>query len=149
MDLRDCMQIFRAFRRADRSTIAIAMGEAGLMMRVLALREEHCLLTDASLGQSSATAPGQLTLDEMRQTYHVERLRPPTRVFGLLGPHAESARLAEYNAWFGQDRFDGVAVPFVSGSAAAGIVAAFAELPVCGWHIHGSELQTRRARRTG
>jgi 3-dehydroquinate dehydratase type I len=140
-DVRDCLQVFRAFSRADRPTIAIAMGEAGLMTRVLALREPHCLLTYAALGQSTATAPGQLTLDEMRQTYQVERLRPTTRVYGLLGPHAEGQRLGEYNAWFGEDGWDGVAVPFVASANAAGIVSAFRELPVSGWHIHGADLQ--------
>jgi 3-dehydroquinate dehydratase type I len=140
-DVRDCLQVFRAFERADRPTIAIAMGEAGLMTRVLALREPQCLLTYAALGQATSTAPGQLTLDEMRQTYQVGRLRPTTRVYGLLGPHAEPHRLAEYNAWFGTDGWDGVAVPFVASAEAAGIVAAFRELPVSGWHIHGAELQ--------
>src|SRR5579859_1565317 len=140
-DLRDCLQVFRAFRRADRPTIAIAMGEAGLITRVLALREERCLLTYAAAGDAVATAPGQLTLDDMRQTYHVERLRPSTRVYGLLGPHAEPARLSEYNAWFVRDGGDGVAVPFTAGSNAAGIISAFRELPVSGWHIHGGDLQ--------
>jgi 3-dehydroquinate dehydratase type I len=144
-DVRDCLQVFRAFqiaRKAERPTIAIAMGEAGLTTRVLALREEQCLLTYASLGQATSTAPGQLTVDDMRQTYHVERLRPSTRVYGLLGPHTEPARLAEYNAWFLQDAADSVAVPFVGSSDAAGIVSAFRELPVSGWHVHGSELQS-------
>jgi 3-dehydroquinate dehydratase / shikimate dehydrogenase len=140
-DVRDCLQVFRAFLSADRPTIAIAMGEPGLVTRVLALREKHCLLTYAALVQATSTAPGQLTLDEMRQTYHVERLRPTTRVYGLLGPHTEPARLTEYNAWFVQDAEDGVAVPFVASSDSAGIVSAFRELPVSGWHIHGSDLQ--------
>jgi 3-dehydroquinate dehydratase type I len=140
-DVRDCLQVFRAFGRADRPTIAIAMGEAGLMTRVLALRERHCLLTYAALGQATSTAPGQLTLDEMRQTYRVQRLRPTTLVFGLLGPHMEAARLAEYNGWFTRDGWDGMAVPFVAGSDAAGIVSAFRALPVSGWHIHGADLQ--------
>jgi len=140
-DVRDCLQVFRAFERADRPMIAIAMGEAGLMTRVLALREPKCLLTYAALGQATSTAPGQLTLDEMRQTYQVRRFRPTTRVYGLLGPHTEPARLAEYNRWFGEDGSDGVAVPFVAGADAAGIVAAFRELPVSGWHIHGADLQ--------
>ncbi|MCA1644957.1 MAG: type I 3-dehydroquinate dehydratase [Chloroflexi bacterium] len=141
-DLHDCLQVFRAFARADRPTIAIAMGQAGLLTRILALCAEQCLLTYAMLGAATSTAPGQLTLDEMRQTYRVERLRSSTRVFGLLGPHAEPERLAEYNAWFVQDRWDGVAVPFRTTAGAAGIVSAFRELPVAGWHVHGADLQT-------
>jgi 3-dehydroquinate dehydratase/shikimate dehydrogenase len=137
----DCLPVFRAFARADRPTIAIAMGEAGLLTRVLALRDDRCFLTYAALDQGGGTAPGQLTAREMRETYCVERLRPATRVFGLLGPHAEAERLREYNAWFVGDGFDGVAVPFVADADAGRIVSAFRELPVSGWHIHGAELQ--------
>jgi 3-dehydroquinate dehydratase / shikimate dehydrogenase len=137
----DSLPIFRAFRRASLPTIAIAMGEAGLLTRVLALREQQCLLTYAALGQAQSTAPGQITAREMRQTYVAQRLRADTRVYGLLGPHAEPERLAEYNAWFVDDGWNGVAVPFVAGDDAAGIVSAFRELPVAGWHVHGSDLQ--------
>ena len=59
----------------------------------------------------------------------------------MLGPHMEAERLAEYNAWFAVDAFDGVAVPFVGEAAAAAIVGAFRELPVSGWHVHGDGLQ--------
>jgi 3-dehydroquinate dehydratase / shikimate dehydrogenase len=143
-EVRDCLPIFRVLG-GDRShvpTIAIAMGEPGLLTRVLALRAEQCFLTYAMLGQASATAPGQLTAREMRETYRVERLRPSTRVFGLLGPHAEGPRLSEYNAWFVQDNLDAVSVPFKADTDAPGIVSAFRELPVSGWHIHGFDLQT-------
>src|SRR6476661_5824239 len=37
-DVRDCLAVFRVLRRADRPTIAIAMGAAGLATRVLTLR---------------------------------------------------------------------------------------------------------------
>jgi len=139
--LSDCLQVFRAFARADRPTIAIAMGEAGLVSRVLALREDRCFLTYAALEHRSGTAPGQLTARDMRETYRVQRLRPTTRVYGLLGPHAEAERLREYNTWLVADEFDGVAVPFVADADADRIVSAFRELPVSGWHVHGAGLQ--------
>ncbi|HEY1293531.1 MAG TPA: type I 3-dehydroquinate dehydratase [Chloroflexota bacterium] len=140
-DLRDCLTVFRALRRADRPTIAIGMGAAGLLTRVLGLRAEQCLLTYAALETGGGTAPGQLTVDDLRQTYRVQRLGPSTRVFGLLGPHEERERLVEYNAWFEAEASDGVAVPFSTTSNAAAIVTAFRELPVSGWHIHGGDLQ--------
>jgi Type I 3-dehydroquinase len=133
--------VFRAFRRADRPTVAIAMGEAGLPTRVLALREEHCFLTYAMLGAASATAPGQITARQMREAYGVDRLRPTTRAYGLLGPHLELDRVAEYNTWFRQANVDGAVVPFVAHTAAADLVSAFRELPVSGWHVHGAEMQ--------
>ena len=137
----DCLPVFRSLRRADRPTIAIAMGEPGLASRVLALGSDQCLLTYAALGEGTGTAPGQLTLRDMREVYRASRVRQTTRVFGLLGPHAEAERIAEYNAWFVEDGFDGIAVPFTADRDAAGIVAAYRELPVSGWHVHGQDLQ--------
>ena len=140
-DATDCLAVFRSLRRADRPTIAIAMGEHGLASRVLALGSGQCLLTYAALGETTGTAPGQLTLRDMREVYRASRVRETTRVFGLLGPHAEAERIAEYNAWFVEDDFDGVAVPFTADRDAARIVAAYRELPVSGWHVHGQDLQ--------
>jgi hypothetical protein len=108
---------------------------------VLALRSEQCLLTYAALEPGGGTAPGQLSVEDMRHTYRVERLGPNTRIYGLLGPHAEPERLAEYNAWFADDGCDGVAVPFIADNDAAEVVSAFRELPVSGWHVHGTQLQ--------
>jgi shikimate 5-dehydrogenase len=82
-----------------------------------------------------------LSLADMRDLYRADRLGPQTHVFGLLGPHAEPERLREYNAWFAADQVAGVAVPFTAHADAAGIVRAFADLPVSGWHVHGGDLQ--------
>ena len=140
-DVRDCLQVFRALRQADRPTIAIAMGEAGLPTRILALREEQCFLTYATLGSGARVAVGQLPIAEMRGVYHAARLGPRTAAFGLLTPHVETERAAQYNGWFAAARVDAVAVPFVAHADAPGIVSAFRELPVAGWHVHGLELQ--------
>ena len=141
-DVRDTLEVFRTFNRANRPTIAIAMGEAGLITRVLALRSECCLLTYAALGDGiGGTAPGQLTIKDMRDIYRADRLQSTTRIYGLLGPHVETDRLVEYNAWFSRDGADAVAVPFKVDHHAGEIVEAFRELPVAGWHIHGRELQ--------
>ncbi|HEY0581888.1 MAG TPA: type I 3-dehydroquinate dehydratase [Chloroflexota bacterium] len=138
----DALEVTRTFRAATQPTIAIAMGAPGLLTRVLALREEHCLLTYAALDAGGGTAPGQITAREMREAYHADRLGPATRVYGLLGPHDEAERLTEYNAWFAADGIAGVAVPLHVESDAAAVVAAYRELPVSGWHVHGAALQT-------
>ncbi len=148
-DARECLPVFRALaqaERAGRATIAIGMGTPGLATRVLALRSAECLLTYAALDAGGGTAPGQLGVSDMRETYRVARMGPSTRVFGLLGPHNESERLAEYNAWFEADACDAVAVPFFAERDAAAIVGAYRELPVSGWHVHGGELQHDVAR---
>jgi 3-dehydroquinate dehydratase / shikimate dehydrogenase len=144
-DVRDCLPVFGALRGADRPTVAIAMGAAGLLSRILAVREPTCFLTYAMLGDATATAPGQVALRELHERYHVERLGPSTRAYGLLGPHAEPVRLDEYNTWFTEDGHDGIAVPVVCepDAEAAAIVDAFRALPMAGWHIHGQELQSQ------
>jgi 3-dehydroquinate dehydratase type I len=139
-DVRDCLPVLQALQH-DRPTIAIAMGEPGLISRVLALRSEQCFLTYATLGSGTPTAPGQLTAREMRELYRTSRLTSSTAVFGLLGPHLERVRLAEYNAWFERDDLDAVAVPFVASDDAPAVVSAYQQLPVAGWHVHGDELQ--------
>jgi 3-dehydroquinate dehydratase/shikimate dehydrogenase len=140
-DVRDGLLVLRAFERAELPTIAIGMGAAGLPTRVLALRSERCLLTYAALDDGVGTAPGQISVGDMRQVYGVQRLGSSTRVYGLLGAHAERDRLADYNAWFAADAVDAVAVPFPAEANAAEIIASFKTLPVRGWHIHGESLQ--------
>jgi 3-dehydroquinate dehydratase type I len=139
----EALSVLRTLERASRPTIAIAMGEAGLPTRVLALRSEQCLLTYAALEDGQGTAPGQISVTDLREVYGASRLGAKTSVFGLLGPHVERERLREYNAWFTADARDAVAVPFPASGDAARIVSAFRELPspVAGWHIHGEALQ--------
>src|SRR5258707_9768361 len=57
-DVRDCLQVFRAFERADRPTIAIAMGEAGVSARKPAPRAPQCLPAVSARGAGTRPAPG-------------------------------------------------------------------------------------------
>jgi 3-dehydroquinate dehydratase / shikimate dehydrogenase len=140
-DVRDCLPVLRTLRRAERPTVAMAMGLPGLPSRILALREPSCFLTYAAPDTLPGTAPGQVTLSEMRQVYHADRLGPSTAVYGLLGPHSEPERAAEYNAWFSSAGRDAVAVSFPTSGHAAEILREYRDLPVGGWHIHGEALQ--------
>jgi 3-dehydroquinate dehydratase / shikimate dehydrogenase len=140
-DVRDCLPVFRALRRATAPTVAMAMGAAGLPTRVLGLRERSCFLTYGALDGAEPTAPGQPTLGELLGAYRAARLGPSTEAYGLLGPHLETSMAAQYNGWFAGAGVDAVAVPFVADAAADSIVRAYRELPVAGWHVHGEGLQ--------
>jgi len=140
-DVRDCLPVVRALRQAGRPTIAIAMGEAGLPTRVLALREPSCFLTYANPSSGDPVAPGQLPIADMLTVYRSRDLGPETAAFGLLSPHEERAMAARYNSWFSDSGVDAVAAPFVAREDSADIVSAFRELPIAGWHIHGAGLQ--------
>ena len=140
-DPRDCLPALQALRRAERPTIALAMGTAGLPSRILALREPRCLLTFATLDDSRGTAPGQLSARELREVYRAARLGPATRAYGLLSPHVESGLATQHNGWLAESGLDAVTIPVPATDDAAGIVSAYRELPMAGWHVHGEALQ--------
>lgn len=86
-DITDCLPVMRLLERArseGREVIAIAMGEAGILTRVLGpLRGSF--LTYGSLDENQATAPGQLRAADLRDLYRIHRLDARTQVTGLLG----------------------------------------------------------------
>ncbi len=137
----DVLRSLAILRRANRPTIAIAMGQAGVASRVLCLREPSCFLTFAAWG-ADGTAPGQVSLSDMEAVYHAREVGPSTEVYALLGPHVDRDRLAAYNAWFRHGGLDAVAVPLVAADNAGVTVEAFRSLPVRGWHVHGEAMQT-------
>ncbi len=109
--LRDNLELFELLAHADRPTIALGMGEFGLLSRVLAPKFGG-FLTFASLRPESATAPGQPTVRELLDLYRFRSIRPETRVYGVVGwPVAHSLSPHVHNAGFEAIGFDGVYLP--------------------------------------
>jgi 3-dehydroquinate dehydratase type I len=140
-DPRDVLPILRILRDAIRPTIAIAMDEAGIASRVLALRYEKCLLTFAALDRGSAVAPGQLPIDELRDGYNARRIGSATEVFGVLASRRDDLLVRRFNAWFMGHGLDAVAIPFVATGDALATLSAFGEVPVSGWYVPDEALQ--------
>ncbi|MCG3125863.1 MAG: Shikimate dehydrogenase (NADP(+)) [Phycisphaerae bacterium] len=94
-----------------RPAIGLTMGEAGAATRVLAAKFGACL-TYAPLEPADASAPGQLTLAQLRaRRFH--DVGPRTRVYGVVGwPVAHSRSPALHNAAMSAAGIDGVYVPF-------------------------------------
>jgi 3-dehydroquinate dehydratase/shikimate dehydrogenase len=131
----DVLTVLRVLRHAALPTIAIAMGPAGLASRVLGLCYPRCFLTYASLDQSTATAPGQVSLDALRQVYRAGRLGPATAVYGVLGA-AGLGPVEALNAALAAANRDAVAVPFPTGPDPVALLRAAAlELPMVGWLV--------------
>ena len=99
---------------ADNSgSIAMAMGEAGLVSRLLA-KKLGAFLTFASLTEASNTAPGQVSLSQMKKMYRWDHISTDTRVFGVVGcPVAHSMSPAVHNAAFSAVGFDGIYLPLL------------------------------------
>lgn len=109
--LRDNLELFDLLHERERPTVALAMGEFGLMSRVLAPKFGG-FLTFASLRSTSTTAPGQPTLRELLEIYRFRSIKPSTKVYGVVGwPVGHSRSPLVHNAGFAEVGYDGVYLP--------------------------------------
>jgi 3-dehydroquinate dehydratase/shikimate dehydrogenase len=112
-DVCDNFAMLDLLHHARRPMIALCMGEAGLMSRVLA-GKFGAFATYCAFDGESGTAPGQLTLSEMRDRYRCHQVGPGTRVFGVIGdPVAQSMGPILHNAWFASAGVDAVYLPLL------------------------------------
>ncbi|MFL6228413.1 MAG: shikimate dehydrogenase [Pyrinomonadaceae bacterium] len=121
-DITDCLPVIRLLERARREgheLIAVAMGEAGLLTRVLA-PAFGSFLTYGALDAEHATAPGQITARELRDLYRVHSISEYTAITGLVGsPVAHSVSPQIHNAAFAALGTDAVFIPFATRDARA------------------------------
>ncbi|HEV8590119.1 MAG TPA: type I 3-dehydroquinate dehydratase, partial [Pyrinomonadaceae bacterium] len=114
-DATDCISIFKLLNRAQREgreLIAIAMGQAGVMTRILG-PSRGSWLTYGSLDEDTATAPGQLTARELRELYRIDRIDQQTEITGLIGrPVSHSISPHIHNAANAQANLNAVFLPF-------------------------------------
>ena len=111
--IRDNLEAFEILQHRQKPTIALCMGEAGLISRVLA-KKFGAFLTFASLRDESATAPGQVTIHDMKRLYRWDAIGPNTKVYGVVAsPVAHSMSPAVHNAAFDRTGHDGVYLPLL------------------------------------
>jgi 3-dehydroquinate dehydratase/shikimate dehydrogenase len=111
--IRDNLEAFDILKLQQKPTIALCMGEAGLISRVLA-KKFNAFVTFASLDNSAGTAPGQVSVTDMKRLYRWDAINPATKVFGVVGsPVAHSMSPAVHNAAFDATGFDGVYLPML------------------------------------
>jgi 3-dehydroquinate dehydratase / shikimate dehydrogenase len=137
--LSDNLAILRLIE--DRATssrvVGIAMGEEGLVSRVLGPRE-GAAFTFASLedggeaGSNLATAPGQVSARTLRRLYRADKLNAETRIFGVAGnPITHSLSPLMHNTAFQREKVNAVLLP-LKAKTAADLVALMIELPMSG-----------------
>lgn len=109
--IRDNLELFEILRDQTKPTIALGMGEFGVMSRILAPKFGG-FLTFASLRDESTTAPGQITIEDLLGLYRFRSIKPSTKVYGIIGwPVKQSMSPLVHNAGFEQIGWDGVYVP--------------------------------------
>lgn len=96
-------------RAGDRhSLVGMCMGEQGIISRVLGVRAGS-VFTFAAASAGDETAPGQVTAQELRNVYRIERVDVATRVYGVVGdPIAHSLSPAIMNAAFRRENVNAV-----------------------------------------
>lgn len=101
----------RGFPPAARNSIPVPMGDVGLPARILALREGSAL---AYAPVADATAPGQVSLHDLKYLYRAHKLTRATRVFGVIGdPIGHSLSPLLHNSGFVARGLDAVYLPFL------------------------------------
>ncbi len=108
----DCFAIIDMLYN-NRNAIGMAMGESGTMTRLLA-KKLDAFLTFASLEDGTESAPGQLTLHQMKTLYRWDAVNPETAIYGVAGfPIAHSQSPLIHNAAFDAIRHNGLYIPLL------------------------------------
>jgi 3-dehydroquinate dehydratase / shikimate dehydrogenase len=98
-------------RSLSAQVVGIAMGEEGLVSRVLGPRA-GAAFTFGSFVDGAETAPGQVTGRSLSDLYRVEQLDRATRIFGVAGnPIAHSLSPLMHNAAFHKENVNAVLLP--------------------------------------
>ena len=98
-------------RSLSAQVVSIAMGEEGLISRVLGPRA-GAAFTFASPDDGAKTAPGQLSARTLLDLYRLEQLDQATRIFGVAGnPIAHSLSPLMHNTAFRRESVNAVMLP--------------------------------------
>lgn len=109
--IRDSVRVLQLAPGHSANVVAVPMGEAGLPARILALREGSALAY-APIGE--ATAPGQVSLHDLKHLYRAHQLTSRSRVYGVIGnPIGHSLSPLLHNTGFIAAKIDAVYLPFL------------------------------------
>jgi 3-dehydroquinate dehydratase/shikimate dehydrogenase len=100
--INDCFDAFDLLQNSSDKRIVFCMGAAGMISRILA-KKLNSFVTFASVDAQSATAPGQLTVEQLKTLYRYDCLNENTELYGIIGsPVTHSLSPAVHNACFAQ-----------------------------------------------
>ncbi len=98
--LNDCFEGFDLLSSRKTDMIVLCMGQAGIISRIIA-KKLGSLVTFASLDNDAATAPGQLTIGQLKNLYRYDSIDADTELFGVIAdPVGHSISPQVYNSCF-------------------------------------------------
>ena len=111
--INDCFEAFDVLKKYGKKAIAICMGEAGIISRIIA-KKLDAFLTFASVEENQETAPGQLTIEKMKKQYRFDTINNKTEFFGVIGdPVGHSIGPIVHNACFEAEKMNRVYMPLL------------------------------------
>ena len=115
-DIRHAIAVWKLLDLAkarNKQIIPIAMGEAGKWTRILG-PAHGAFMTYAALDKGGETAPGQITAEDLIETFRVRHLDQETKVFGVIGdPVSQSLSTYMHNPAFVSRGINAVFIPFL------------------------------------
>lgn len=112
-DINDCFDALDLLYNASEQCIVFAMGQAGLISRILA-KKLGSVATFASLSDSQATAQGQITVEEFQNIYRSDTIDDKTQLYGIIAdPVGHSMSPAVHNACFGDAGLNKLYLPLL------------------------------------
>ncbi len=98
--INDCFEAFDLLHQTGGERIIFCMGEAGIISRIIA-KKLKSFVTFASVNEENATAPGQLSIRQLKELYHYDSIDAATELYGVIAdPVAHSLSPAIHNACF-------------------------------------------------
>jgi len=111
--INDCFDAFDLLHQTSSERIIFCMGAGGLISRILA-KKLGCFLTFASIDELNATAPGQLTIKDLKELYRYEYIDTQTKLYGVIAdPVGHSLSPAIHNACFGDKQMNNLYLPLL------------------------------------
>jgi 3-dehydroquinate dehydratase / shikimate dehydrogenase len=107
----DNLRMLELTRRSKVPTIGLCMGDIGIPTRILAGRF-GAPFTYATFHHERVLAPGQLSFQQMTETYHYDRIDADTEVYGVIAdPVGHSLSPLVYNVAFRHFNLNKVYIP--------------------------------------
>ena len=111
--INDCFDAFDLLHQTSSERIIFCMGAGGLISRILA-KKLGCFLTFASIDELNATAPGQLTIKDLKELYRFDYIDTQTRLYGVIAdPVGHSLSPAIHNACFSDKQMNNLYLPLL------------------------------------
>lgn len=111
-NITDNVRIYQLLQQSQMPVISFCMGELGIISRIL-YKRFGSYLTFASLQAGKESAPGQINIHELLNTYQAQKQDKHSAIYGLIGnPVSHSISPIIHNTLFREMNFNSIYVPF-------------------------------------